>query len=52
MTSDDGEQVIDRMERLVAAADDADTVPLDEGDDPIARDHRETIQRGAGNADE
>ncbi|MEY7850475.1 AbrB/MazE/SpoVT family DNA-binding domain-containing protein [Natrarchaeobius sp. A-rgal3] len=52
---DDPEQIIERMERLVAetASERGETTPLDRGGDPIARKHRVAIRRGAGkNSDE
>ena len=39
---DGPEQIIDRMER-------EETTPLEDGVDPIARKHRDAVQRGAEN---
>jgi AbrB family looped-hinge helix DNA binding protein len=46
---DNPEQVIERMERLIAetSSEPGETKPLDEGPDPIARKHRDAIQKGA-----
>ena len=46
---DNPEQVIERMERLIAetSSERGDTKPLDEGTDPIAKKHRDAIQKGA-----
>ncbi len=46
---DDPEQIIERMERLVeeSSSDVTETKPLDEDVGPIAKKHRDAIQRGA-----
>lgn len=46
---DDPEQIIERMEQLVAetASERGKTTPLDEGADPIAQKHRDAVRRGA-----
>lgn len=46
---DDPEVIIERMEQLVAdtASERGETRPLDEDADPIARKHRDAVQRGA-----
>ena len=46
---DTPEQIIERMERLIAetSSERHDTVPLDEGTDPIAKKHRDAIRSGA-----
>jgi AbrB family looped-hinge helix DNA binding protein len=46
---DEPERIIERMERLVeeTAARRGETTPLDDGVDPIARKHRDAVQRGA-----
>ncbi|WP_276253140.1 AbrB/MazE/SpoVT family DNA-binding domain-containing protein [Halomontanus rarus] len=52
---DDPEQIIERMDRLVAetASEREETTPIDEDVDPVARKHRAAIRRGAEkNADE
>ncbi|WP_433629661.1 AbrB/MazE/SpoVT family DNA-binding domain-containing protein [Halomicrococcus sp. NG-SE-24] len=48
---DNPEQIIDRMEQLVAetATQRGETTPLDEGVDPIAQKHRDAVRRGAEN---
>jgi len=45
----DPETIIDRMDRLVAetAPEQGETMPLDEGVDPLAQKHRDAIRRGA-----
>jgi len=45
---DNPEQVIERMERLIAetASDRGETIPLDEEVDPIAKKHRDAIRKG------
>jgi AbrB family looped-hinge helix DNA binding protein len=51
---DDPEQIIERMERLITetSSERGETIPLDEGADPIAQKHRDAIRRGAeGNSD-
>jgi len=47
---DNPEQIIERMEQLVAetASEQAETTPLDDEIDPIARKHRDAVRRGAG----
>jgi AbrB family looped-hinge helix DNA binding protein len=52
---DDPEQIIDRMEQLIAKAssEQGKTKPLDKGADPIAKRHRDAIREGAEeNSDE
>ena len=52
---DDPEEIIERMERLVAdaASDRGETMPLEEGVGPIAQKHRDAIRKGAEeNSDE
>lgn len=52
---DNPEEIIERMERLIAeaSAEREETVPVEEGADPIAQKHRDVIRRGAGeNTDE
>lgn len=52
---DDPERVIERMERLVeeTSSKREETTPIDNGSDPIARKHRDAVQRGAEqNSDE
>jgi AbrB family looped-hinge helix DNA binding protein len=46
---DDPERIIERMEQLVAEAASArgETTTLDENADPIARNHRDAVWRGA-----
>jgi len=46
---DNPEQIIERMERLIAetSSERGETIPLDEGADPIAKKHRDTIRSGA-----
>ncbi len=46
---DNPEQIIERMEKLVAATDSerGKTSPIDEGVDPIAKKHRDAVRRGA-----
>lgn len=46
---DDPEQILDRMEQLVAetASRDGETTSLDEGVNPIAQKHRDAVRRGA-----
>ena len=46
---DNPEQIIDRMERLITetASERAETMPLEEGVDPIAKKHRDAIRNGA-----
>lgn len=46
---DDPEQVIERMETLVAetAADAGEPTPFDDDTDPVARRHRDAVRRGA-----
>lgn len=47
---DDPQQIINRMEQLVAeaASKRGETAPLDEGADPLAQKHRDAIRRGSG----
>jgi len=52
---DNPEQIIERMEKLVAATDSerGKTSTVDEGVDPIAKKHRDAVRRGAEkNSDE
>lgn len=51
---DDPEQIIERMERLVAetATSGEETTPLDEKIDPVARKHRDAVRRGAEQTDD
>ncbi|MUV86107.1 AbrB/MazE/SpoVT family DNA-binding domain-containing protein [Natronomonas sp. CBA1123] len=46
---DDPEQVIERMEQLVAeaATEQTETTPIEQETDPIARKHREAVRNGA-----
>ncbi|WP_255192542.1 AbrB/MazE/SpoVT family DNA-binding domain-containing protein [Natronobeatus ordinarius] len=46
---DDPEQIIERMENLVAqaASDRGETIPIDEEVDPITQRHRTAVRRGA-----
>jgi hypothetical protein len=46
---DSPKQILDRMEQLITetSPERGETMPLDEGPDPIAQKHREAIQRGA-----
>jgi len=46
---DDPEQIIDRMDQLIAEAssEQGKTKPLDKGADPIAKKHRDAIRKGA-----
>ncbi|WP_222914540.1 AbrB/MazE/SpoVT family DNA-binding domain-containing protein [Natrinema sp. SYSU A 869] len=46
---DDPEQIIERMEQLVeeTSSQRGETTPFDKGVDPIARKHRDAVQRGA-----
>lgn len=46
---DDPEQIIERMEQLVAetSSERGETTPLEDGADPIAQRHRNAVQRGA-----
>jgi len=48
MTSRDPEEIIERMEKLIEdIPSDRDTTPIDEDVGPMARKHRDAIQRGA-----
>ncbi|MCD2201064.1 AbrB/MazE/SpoVT family DNA-binding domain-containing protein [Halobacterium sp. KA-4] len=52
---DNPEQIIERMEQLITetSPEPGETMPLDEGADPIAQKHRDAIRRGAAeNSDE
>lgn len=52
---DDPQQIIDRMEQLVAeaASKRGDTAPLEEDADPLVKKHRDAIRRGTEkNSDE
>ncbi|GGI94781.1 hypothetical protein GCM10008995_01250 [Halobellus salinus] len=46
---DDPEQVIERMEQLIAdtSSDRGETTPLDEPVNPIAQKHRDAVRKGA-----
>ena len=46
---DTPDQIIERMERLITetASKQGETIPLDEGADPIAKKHRDAIRNGA-----
>jgi len=46
---DDPEQIIDRMEQLVAdtSPEPDETMSVEDGADPIARRHRDAVRRGA-----
>lgn len=46
---DDPEEIIERMEQLVAetAPRRGETTPLSDGVEPVAQKHREAVQRGA-----
>ncbi|NGM69107.1 AbrB/MazE/SpoVT family DNA-binding domain-containing protein [Natronolimnobius sp. AArcel1] len=46
---DDPEQIIERMENLVAeaTADRTETTPLGEGVEPVAQTHRAAVRKGA-----
>jgi len=46
---DTPEQIIERMERLIekTSSERGETIPLDEGTDPIAKKHRDAIRSGA-----
>jgi hypothetical protein len=49
------EQIIERMDRLISetSSEQGETIPPDEGADPIAKKHRDAIRRGAEeNSDE
>ncbi|GAA0283917.1 AbrB/MazE/SpoVT family DNA-binding domain-containing protein [Halobacterium noricense] len=48
-SEDDPAEIIERMEQLVeeAASKRADTEPLSEGVDPVARKHRAAVRNGA-----
>ena len=52
---DDPERIIERMDRLVAetTSERGETIPADDGVDPIARAHRDAVRKGAArNVDE
>lgn len=50
---DDPDRILERMERLVTETSPADgTVSIEDGVDPAARRHRETIRRGAAKTDD
>jgi AbrB family looped-hinge helix DNA binding protein len=52
---DDPEQIIERMEQLVAetSSESGETTPIEKGVDPIAQKHRDAVRRGAAkNSDE
>ena len=46
---DNPDQIIERMEHLITetASNQGETIPLDEGVDPIAKKHRDVIRNGA-----
>jgi len=50
---DDPERILDRMERLVeeTSAERGETTPAEDAD-PIAREHRDAVRRGARTGDE
>jgi len=50
----DPQEIIERMEELVAETSPADTetTPLDAENDPIARRHRHAVRRGAEQSDD
>lgn len=48
---DDPDQIIDRMEQLVAETTSMrGTTPIDDGANPVARKHRDAVRRGAENS--
>ncbi len=51
---DDPQEIIDRMERLVAATSEgvSETTPRDGSGDPVAKKHRDAIRRGAQQGDD
>ncbi|WP_459190659.1 AbrB/MazE/SpoVT family DNA-binding domain-containing protein [Halosimplex sp. J119] len=51
---DDPDEIIDRMEQLVAetSPERGETAPFTDGTDPIARKHREAIRSGAADTDD
>ncbi|WP_089384455.1 AbrB/MazE/SpoVT family DNA-binding domain-containing protein [Halorubrum vacuolatum] len=51
---DSPEKILERMEQLVeeASSNRGETMPIPEGADPVARKHRDAVQRGAETHDE